>query len=35
MDGLKDANDEDIILVSDVDEIPNLNQVNFKNIKEK
>ena len=32
---LKEANDEDIILVSDVDEIPNLSNINFKNIKEK
>ena len=34
-DGLKDANDEDIIIVSDVDEIPNLKEINFKSIKKK
>ena len=30
MKGLKNANDNDIILISDVDEIPNLNLINFK-----
>ena len=34
-EGLKFANDEDIILISDVDEIPNLEGINFKNIREK
>jgi beta-1,4-mannosyl-glycoprotein beta-1,4-N-acetylglucosaminyltransferase len=29
------ANDEDIILINDIDEIPNLNNVNFNNIKNK
>ena len=33
--GLKDAGNEDIILVSDVDEIPNLTNVDFKNFKNK
>ena len=33
--GLKKANDEDIIMVSDVDEIPKLSDLNFKNINEK
>ena len=33
--GLKEANDEDLILISDVDEIPKLNNLNFKNINEK
>ena len=33
--GLEKAKDEDLILVSDVDEIPNLENLNFKNIKEK
>jgi len=35
MNGLKLANDNDIILISDLDEIPNLSKVSFKNIKEK
>ena len=35
MEGLKEANDEDIILVSDVDEIPKIDNINFNNIKEK
>ena len=34
-EGLKEAQDEDIILVSDVDEIPNLENLNFAKIKEK
>tara|TARA_Y100000590_G_scaffold376967_1_gene442897 strand:- start:331 stop:1200 length:870 start_codon:yes stop_codon:yes gene_type:complete len=34
-EGIKDAAAEDFILVSDVDEIPNLSQINIKNIKEK
>ncbi len=33
--GLKEASDEDIILISDVDEIPNLEDNNLKTIKEK
>jgi beta-1,4-mannosyl-glycoprotein beta-1,4-N-acetylglucosaminyltransferase len=33
--GLKKANDEDLILISDVDEIPKLSGLNFKNINEK
>ena len=31
--GLVDARDEDLILISDLDEIPNLESLNFKNIK--
>ena len=34
-EGLKDASDEDMILISDVDEIPNLLNINFNNIREK
>ena len=33
--GLKKAKDNDIILISDVDEIPNLEKVNFKTLKNK
>ena len=33
--GIDKANDEDIIIVSDLDEIPNLENINFKNIKQK
>ena len=33
--GLKDSGNEDIILVSDVDEIPNLKNVDFTNFKNK
>ena len=33
--GLNEAEDNDIILISDVDEIPNLSEVNFNNISEK
>ena len=33
--GLEEANDEDLILISDVDEIPKLSGLNFKNINEK
>ena len=29
-EGLKNANDEDLILISDVDEIPNLKEVDLK-----
>ena len=31
--GINEASDDDLILISDLDEIPNLNQVNFTNIK--
>ena len=31
--GLKSANSEDLIIVSDVDEIPNLHELNFKKVK--
>ena len=31
--GLRNANDEDLILISDVDEIPNLNSINLQKIK--
>ena len=33
--GLKNANDGDIVMISDVDEIPNLSNTKFKNINEK
>lgn len=33
--GLNKAEDNDIILISDVDEIPNLSEINFNNISEK
>ena len=33
--GLKDAKDNDLVLISDVDEIPNLNNFNFNALKEK
>ena len=32
---LEKAEDEDIILINDIDEIPNLNEINFKNISKK
>ena len=35
IEGLKRANDEDIILISDLDEIPNLKNINFNNLKDK
>tara|TARA_Y100000590_G_scaffold335145_1_gene381443 strand:+ start:13 stop:891 length:879 start_codon:yes stop_codon:yes gene_type:complete len=35
MEALREANDEDIILINDIDEIPNLDKVNFNKIKEK
>ena len=35
INGLDKADDEDIILISDLDEIPNLANLNFKNITEK
>ncbi len=34
-EGIKNASDNDIILISDVDEIPNLENLNFNFIKEK
>jgi len=34
-EGIKEANSEDIILVSDVDEIPNLSNIDFRKITEK
>ena len=34
-DGLVEASDDDIILVSDLDEIPNLKNLNFSKIKNK
>ena len=33
IDGMKDAKEEDFILVSDIDEIPNLNSLNLNQIK--
>ena len=33
--GLNNASDNDIIIISDIDEIPDLSEVNFINIKEK
>ena len=33
--GLKDAKENDLILISDVDEIPNLSNINFSEINEK
>jgi beta-1,4-mannosyl-glycoprotein beta-1,4-N-acetylglucosaminyltransferase len=33
MKGLENANNDDLILISDVDEIPNLEEINFENIK--
>ena len=35
INGLKDADDDDYVLVSDVDEIPNLEDVNFSKINQK
>ena len=35
INGLDKADDDDIILISDLDEIPNLYNLDFKNIKEK
>ena len=35
MRGLKDSNDDDLIIVSDVDEIPNLKENNLTNINER
>jgi len=34
-DGLVDANPEDIIIISDLDEIPNLEKVDFTNVNQK
>ncbi|MDA8547943.1 hypothetical protein N9K71_00880 [Candidatus Pelagibacter bacterium] len=34
-EGLKNAHDEDFILISDLDEIPNLKNINLNNFKEK
>ena len=35
LNGLKDANDEDLILISDVDEIPNLEKLEINKINQK
>ena len=35
IEGIKEANNEDLILVSDVDEIPNLSNIDLKTISEK
>tara|TARA_B100001057_G_C22845909_1_gene949033 strand:+ start:1429 stop:2298 length:870 start_codon:yes stop_codon:yes gene_type:complete len=35
IEGIKNAKDDDIILVSDIDEIPNLENINFSDFKEK
>ena len=35
LEGLNSADNEDFILISDVDEIPNLNNIHFNNYKEK
>ena len=35
LEGLNSANDDDFILISDVDEIPNLNNIHLNNYKEK
>jgi len=35
INGLQKANPEDLILISDVDEIPNLEKINLDNLKEK
>ena len=35
MNSLTKANDEDFILISDLDEIPNLKNLNFETIKKK
>tara|TARA_Y100001970_G_scaffold257773_1_gene336982 strand:- start:845 stop:1468 length:624 start_codon:yes stop_codon:yes gene_type:complete len=34
-EGIKEANNEDLILISDVDEIPNLSNIDLKTISEK
>jgi len=33
LDGLKNADDKDIIIISDIDEIPKLKKINFKKVK--
>ena len=35
VEGIKEANDEDLILISDVDEIPNLSKIDLKKINQK
>ena len=35
LNGLKDAEDEDMILISDVDEIPNLEKLKLHEVKNK
>ena len=35
INGINDADSEDMILISDIDEIPNLNNLKFENIKSK
>ncbi len=35
LEGLNSADDEDFVLISDVDEIPNLNDIHFNDYKEK
>ena len=35
INGISDADSEDMILISDIDEIPNLNNLKFENIKSK
>lgn len=35
IDGLKDCKPEDIVMISDLDEIPNLKNINFSKIKER
>ena len=35
IEGIKDSNSDDIIMISDLDEIPNLKNINFSKIKEK
>ena len=35
VNGLQNASSEDLILISDVDEIPNLDEINLDNLKEK
>jgi beta-1,4-mannosyl-glycoprotein beta-1,4-N-acetylglucosaminyltransferase len=35
IEGIKDCNSDDIIMISDLDEIPNLKNINFSKIKEK
>jgi beta-1,4-mannosyl-glycoprotein beta-1,4-N-acetylglucosaminyltransferase len=35
IEGTKSASDDDLILISDIDEIPNLENIDFKNFKER